>query len=92
MDDQMKTPFWREYGFQSDNPRTDFRAAGLLGLRQLVYFAEKYHSEFLDIAERTKHHTFYLVLTSIEISVGSFNIAFSNSLLALIRERKSEFK
>lgn len=50
----MKSPFWQQYGFQSENARTDFRAAGLLGLRQLVYFAENYNEEFNKIAEKSK--------------------------------------
>ena len=50
----MKSPFWQQYGFQSENTRTDFRAAGLLGLRQLVYFAENYNEEFNKIAEKSK--------------------------------------
>ena len=39
---QLRSPIWKDFGFQSENPRTDFRAAGFLGLRQLVYLAEKY--------------------------------------------------
>jgi hypothetical protein len=46
----LKTPFWKEFGFQSENARTDFRAAGLFGLRQLVYFAENYNEDFRQIA------------------------------------------
>jgi ELMO domain-containing protein len=51
----MKSIFWTEYGFQSDNPRTDFRAAGLFGLRQLIYFAEYHNHELKEIASKTKH-------------------------------------
>uniref|UniRef100_A0A8C4V3A4 ELMO domain containing 1 n=1 Tax=Falco tinnunculus TaxID=100819 RepID=A0A8C4V3A4_FALTI len=31
---------WCEIGFQGDDPKTDFRGMGLLGLYNLVYFAE----------------------------------------------------
>ncbi|XP_029458314.1 ELMO domain-containing protein 1 isoform X2 [Rhinatrema bivittatum] len=31
---------WCEIGFQGDDPKTDFRGMGLLGLHSLVYFAE----------------------------------------------------
>jgi hypothetical protein len=51
---ELKSPFWQQFGFQSENARTDFRAAGLLGLRQLVYFAENYNEEFNKIAEKSK--------------------------------------
>jgi len=33
---------WKYIGFQNARPETDFRAAGWLGLRHLVLFAEKY--------------------------------------------------
>ncbi|KAM4797214.1 ELMO domain-containing protein 1 isoform 2-T2 [Rhinophrynus dorsalis] len=32
---------WCEIGFQGDDPKTDFRGMGLLGLYNLVYFAER---------------------------------------------------
>ncbi|XP_068123010.1 ELMO domain-containing protein 1 isoform X3 [Hyperolius riggenbachi] len=32
---------WCDIGFQGDDPKTDFRGMGLLGLYNLVYFAEK---------------------------------------------------
>ena len=30
---------WKHFGFQSSNPRTDFRASGFLGLVQFDFFA-----------------------------------------------------
>jgi len=38
----FKNKIWRRFGFQSLDPRTDFRAAGFFGLHQLDYFA-KHH-------------------------------------------------
>ena len=38
----MKHDFWKKFGFQNQNPRTDFRAAGILGLVQFNYFAKKF--------------------------------------------------
>mmetsp|Transcript_31694 Transcript_31694/g.48531 ORF Transcript_31694/g.48531 Transcript_31694/m.48531 type:complete len:124 (-) Transcript_31694:532-903(-) len=64
----MKTPLWREFGFQNENARTDFRAAGFFGLRQLVYFAENYNEDFHQIAQKCKGQTFFLALQAIEIS------------------------
>ncbi|KAI4797796.1 hypothetical protein KUCAC02_024843 [Chaenocephalus aceratus] len=31
---------WCEIGFQGSDPKTDFRGMGLLGLSNLLYFAE----------------------------------------------------
>lgn len=40
---------WIDLGFQGKNPISDLRAAGLLGLEHLVYFAETYTSNFKKI-------------------------------------------
>lgn len=37
---------WKEIGFQSKNPRTDFRGAGHLGLLCFMYLIEYYPAEF----------------------------------------------
>lgn len=39
------TPRWGEIGFQGTDPATDFRGMGLLGLQNLVAFAERYPEE-----------------------------------------------
>nr|CAD7409351.1 unnamed protein product [Timema poppensis] len=36
------TKQWQEIGFQGDDPKTDFRGMGILGLENLIYFAEEY--------------------------------------------------
>ncbi|KAF7987687.1 hypothetical protein HCN44_003550 [Aphidius gifuensis] len=36
------TKQWQDIGFQGDDPKTDFRGMGLLGLENLVFFAEEY--------------------------------------------------
>ena len=43
-DKDMKDQRWMKYGFQNSNPRTDFRGAGILGVKNLTYFAQN-HSE-----------------------------------------------
>lgn len=37
-----KTKQWTEIGFQGDDPATDFRGMGMLGLTQLVFLAERF--------------------------------------------------
>ena len=41
---------WKDLGFQRDDPISDFRGTGMLGLANLVYFAEQYPSIFLSMA------------------------------------------
>lgn len=40
---------WKSLGFQGTDPATDFRGMGLLGLEQLVYFAENHTDIFRKI-------------------------------------------
>ncbi|XP_052583915.1 ELMO domain-containing protein 2 isoform X1 [Peromyscus californicus insignis] len=46
---------WADIGFQGDDPKTDFRGMGILGLINLVYFSEKYTSEAHQILSRSNH-------------------------------------
>lgn len=46
---------WADIGFQGDDPRTDFRGMGILGLINLVYFSENYTSEAHQILSRSNH-------------------------------------
>lgn len=43
---------WKILGFQGTDPASDFRGMGLLGLSNLVYFAEKYSDVFRAIVKR----------------------------------------
>lgn len=38
------SPKWKRLGFQQQDPATDFRGGGVLGLKCLLYYAEK-HTE-----------------------------------------------
>lgn len=42
---------WKALGFQGNDPATDFRGMGILGLRHLVYFAEKHGGEWRELLE-----------------------------------------
>lgn len=46
---------WTEIGFQGDDPATDFRGMGLLGLDQLIYFAETYPDHALHVLSQSHH-------------------------------------
>ena len=45
---------WRTVGFQSDNPVSDLRGAGVLGLKQLRYFCEKYPERSVAVRKRRR--------------------------------------
>ncbi|NWI55160.1 ELMD2 protein, partial [Calyptomena viridis] len=46
---------WCDIGFQGDDPKTDFRGMGLLGLVNLVYFSRHYTNEARQILSRSNH-------------------------------------
>lgn len=49
---------WQDIGFQGDDPRTDFRGMGMLGLDQLVFFTTQYNSLARHVLSRSLHPTF----------------------------------
>jgi hypothetical protein len=51
---QRKSKQWQDIGFQGDDPSTDFRGSGLLGLHDLNYFGKKYTSIARSVLEASK--------------------------------------
>nr|CAG4638632.1 EOG090X0AMT [Cyclestheria hislopi] len=46
---------WKEIGFQGEDPKTDFRGMGLLGLENLLYFAQNYSNACLHVLSHSHH-------------------------------------
>ncbi|KAF5832807.1 ELMO/CED-12 family-domain-containing protein [Dunaliella salina] len=42
----IKSPLWKEMGWQGEDPGTDFRGSGVLGLQNLLYMAENHPDTF----------------------------------------------
>lgn len=58
----MITRKWIDVGFQGEDPATDFRGAGFLGLENLIYFTETYPQYALKTYKEScdpKHHYFF---------------------------------
>jgi hypothetical protein len=54
-------PRWKDLGFQSDDPRTDFRGGGLLALQNMCHLAENYPDQIGEmLRESTNKRTEYL--------------------------------
>ncbi|XP_020284630.1 ELMO domain-containing protein 2 [Pseudomyrmex gracilis] len=49
------TKQWQEIGFQGDDPKTDFRGMGILGLENLIYFAQEYPSTATHVLSHSNH-------------------------------------
>ncbi|XP_038063357.1 ELMO domain-containing protein 2-like [Patiria miniata] len=49
---------WGTIGFQGDDPATDFRGMGMLGLLNLIYFAETYNKAARHVLSHSHHPQF----------------------------------
>lgn len=95
------TKQWQDIGFQGDDPKTDFRGMGILGLDNLVYFASKYTHLARCALSRSMHpvhgYTFAIVginLTSMALGLvvdGSAKTHFCNKRNAPEYEDFNEF-
>ncbi|XP_067614971.1 ELMO domain-containing protein 2 [Eurosta solidaginis] len=59
------TKQWQDIGFQGDDPKTDFRGMGILGLENLLYFSREYRDAAHHVLLHSKHpvygYTFAIV-------------------------------
>ncbi|XP_048855707.1 ELMO domain-containing protein 2 [Brienomyrus brachyistius] len=49
------TKQWGDIGFQGDDPKTDFRGMGMLGLTNLVFFSERYTELSRQVLSHANH-------------------------------------
>lgn len=50
MPSTIKSEVWKTYGFQNEDPASDFRGGGVFSLQNLLYFAETYPTSFGEFA------------------------------------------
>ncbi|KAG2431264.1 hypothetical protein HYH02_013397 [Chlamydomonas schloesseri] len=50
----LKTPRWKDMGWQGEDPATDFRGAGLYGLDNLIYLAEVHPDTFRRLMDKSE--------------------------------------
>jgi len=50
----LKTPQWKEMGWQGEDPATDFRGAGVYGLDNLLYLSESYPQLWHQLLHKTQ--------------------------------------
>jgi len=68
----LQSSLWKKLGFQSDNPLTDFRASGFFGLKNLLFFAEKYPAKFqwlVDIQEKRSGEYYPFAIASFNVTM-----------------------
>merc|ERR1719402_466284 len=52
------TKQWQDIGFQGEDPKTDFRGMGILGLQNLIYFAKQFGTAAKHILSHSHHPKF----------------------------------
>lgn len=77
---EQKCKDWGDVGFQGDDPSTDFRGMGLLGLHQLTYFATSYPTQAREILNSSNHPRRYYPFAATGINITSFIFELLNEL------------
>ncbi|KAL7288034.1 hypothetical protein TKK_0017830 [Trichogramma kaykai] len=65
------TKQWQDIGFQGDDPKTDFRGMGILGLENLVYFAQEYPSAATHVLSHSMHPKYGYAFAIVGINLTS---------------------
>ncbi|XP_022588864.2 uncharacterized protein LOC34621242 [Cyclospora cayetanensis] len=63
-----ENPRWKEIGFQSEDPRRDFRGGGLFALQNLCFFRAFFPTEFVGIARRSYSAGFPMAAAFINVT------------------------
>ncbi|XP_029172420.1 ELMO domain-containing protein 2 [Nylanderia fulva] len=69
--DARVTKQWQKIGFQGDDPKTDFRGMGMLGLENLVYFAQEYPHMATHVLSHSNHPHYGYAFAIVGINLTS---------------------
>jgi len=79
-----KSEQWQSVGFQGNDPATDFRGMGILGLDQLIYFAQNFNDMAKHILKCSHHNYSWYSFAITGINLTALE-------LELIRERHLQY-
>lgn len=76
------TKQWTEIGFQGDDPMTDFRGMGLLGLQNLLYLVTQYPSVAKQLLSHSHHpkHGYSFAIVGINITGLAYSLLVAGHL------------
>jgi hypothetical protein len=76
------TKQWTQIGFQGEDPKTDFRGMGILGLRHLVYLATEYPDSARNMLLHSNHpvHGFPFAITGINLTYLAYTLLIEGKL------------
>lgn len=69
--EQRVTKQWQDIGFQGDDPKTDFRGMGLLGLENLLFFATEYSTAASHVYSHSRHPLYGYAFAIVGINMTS---------------------
>lgn len=72
---------WQDIGFQGNDPRTDFRGMGMLGLENLLFFAQEYNTFANIVLTHSQHPTrgFAFAVLGINITNMAYHLLLDGS-------------
>lgn len=73
---------WSEIGFQGNDPQTDFRGMGQLGLDQLLYFPTKYSKEARSMLSKShnQYHGYSFAIVGINLTEMVYTLLKNGNL------------
>ncbi|KAK7161213.1 hypothetical protein R3I94_004027 [Phoxinus phoxinus] len=76
------TKQWGNIGFQGDDPKTDFRGMGMLGLTNLLFFSEKYTDAARQVLSHANHPTlgYSYAIVGINLTEMAYSLMKSDAL------------
>ncbi|XP_051559494.1 ELMO domain-containing protein 2 isoform X2 [Myxocyprinus asiaticus] len=76
------TKQWGNIGFQGDDPKTDFRGMGMLGLTNLVFFSETFTDEARQVLSHANHPTlgYSYAIVGINLTEMAYSLMKSGAL------------
>lgn len=72
---------WQDIGFQGDDPKTDFRGMGILGLDNLVFFAREYNGTARHLLSHAHHPTrgYFFAIVGINLTSMAYKLLESGA-------------
>nr|CAG4637235.1 EOG090X0AMT [Ceriodaphnia reticulata]SVE73104.1 EOG090X0AMT [Ceriodaphnia reticulata] len=67
---------WKDIGFQGEDPKTDFRGMGILGLQNLHYLAKNYSDVAVQVLSHSNHpkHGYSFAIVGINLTHLAYNL------------------
>lgn len=73
-----KSKQWGEIGFQGDDPKTDFRGMGMLGLENLLFFAHEFNTAAKHILSHSHHPKYGYSMAIVSINLTHMALKLLN--------------